>query len=536
MPRATKYISLEGVFASGVLGVFKVIRGFADIRRLAEISVPYEMQEGPEVGRVAGHQRQLDEQHAADIRDYLEKSDSRFFPEIILSVRTAIEEVSNPSGDVIGVTSEGDDGVFISRRFSGKNHRAQNVHVLRRRLDEIKRSRLIRRIDGNHRLALADELIDDPNLPGKYLAPFCLVLLGTPDEAADDYAESLIFHTINSTALQLESEHGLKLLLGQDAAYSMTADNEFAYSPELHLTRLLRDRIQLLPRAAKARFGVRHLSCLWETARNLIKMDTSIAVDRTALTTFADELFGGLHDILTRLAPNQPSLCQTHAFLELATLVWRKTPDGDHAVKVNAAVEQLDRIGTWLGREGITNLLNPLSPAKQLLETFHAVQNRIPKRIFLARWYPDQEREGEAFNRARLRLEQIQQMLDFIERETGIKLELIDLGTKTGGTFGIHKEMYEAIASSDIIMLDLTGHRPNVYVEAGYALKHHENNRLILVFEPENDTDKVPFDLNTFRYEEIAQAAEIPGQVRKHIEAILREAGAALPETRRPIT
>jgi hypothetical protein len=247
MPRATKYISLEGTFASGVLGVFKVIRGFADIRRLAEISIPYAMQEGPDVGRVAGHQRQLDGQHAKDIRDYLENSDSRFFPEVILSVRTVIEEISNPSGDVLGVSSEGDDGVFISRRFSGKNHRTQNVHVLRRRLDEIKRTKLIRRIDGNHRLALADELIDDPNLPGKYLAPFCLVLLGAPDDAADDFAESLIFHTINSTAMQLESEHGLKLLLGQDAEYSMTPDNEFAYSPELHLTRLLRDHIQRLP-------------------------------------------------------------------------------------------------------------------------------------------------------------------------------------------------------------------------------------------------------------------------------------------------
>jgi len=534
MPRATKYISLEGTFASGVLGVFKVIRGFADIRRLAEISIPYAMQEGPDVGRVAGHQRQLDGQHAKDIKDYLENSDSRFFPEVILSVRTAIEDVSNPGGDVIGVTSEGNDGVFISRRFSGKNHRTQNVHVLRRRLDEIKRTKLIRRIDGNHRLALADELIDDPNLPGKYLAPFCLVLLGAPDEAADDFAESLIFHTINSTAMQLESEHGLKLLLGQDAEYSMTPDNEFAYSPELHLTRLLRDHIQRLPRAAKDRFGVCHLSCLWEAARNLVKMDAGIVVDRPALTAFADELFDGLNDILTRLTVSHPSLCETHSFLELATLVWRGTTTGDHNVRVNAAVEQLDRIGHWLGREGITNLLNPLSPAKQLLETFHAVQNRIPKHIFLARWYPDPVREGEAFNKARLRLEQIQQMLRSIEEDTGLILELEDLGTREGGTFGIHQEMYEAIASSDIIMLDLTGHRPNVYVEAGFALKHHEKNRLILLFEPRNDTDEVPFDLNTFRYEEISQAAEIPGKVRKHIEAILQDAGAVLPEARRP--
>lgn len=53
------------------------------------------------------------------------------------------------------------------------------------------------------------------------------------------------------------------------------------------------------------------------------------------------------------------------------------------------------------------------------------------------------------------------------------------MGTEEGGAFPIHSRMYEAIASSDIIICDLSGQRPNVYVEAGYALKHHEANRLI---------------------------------------------------------
>ncbi len=90
--------------------------------------------------------------------------------------------------------------------------------------------------------------------------------------------------------------------------------------------------------------------------------------------------------------------------------------------------------------------------------------------------------------------------------------------------------MYDAIVSSDIIICDLTGHRPNVYVETGYALKHHEKNRLIFLFEPQSNDDRVPFDLNTFKYVPITQAADIPVMVKPEIESILRSAGATLGE------
>jgi len=53
-------------------------------------------------------------------------------------------------------------------------------------------------------------------------------------------------------------------------------------------------------------------------------------------------------------------------------------------------------------------------------------------------------------------------------------------------------------------------------------------NRLIFLFEPRNRNDKVPFDLSTFKYVPISQAAEIPNKVKAEIIAILRDTGAPI--------
>lgn len=535
MSRSRQYIEFEGMFSESVLGIFRIIRGFADLRDLAAVSVPYKMEAGEQPDQVMGHQRKESEKHAEDIKKYLEQSENRFLPEIILSVRVPVKLIAargelDPDDlgigeTVYGVKSLAYSIVGISRRYSSKTMRMQRIRIRRGDLKQLRLDKVIRRIDGNHRLHLAKQLTDDPNTPSKYLAPFCMVLLGPPDNDADDFAESLIFHTINSTALPLESEHSLRLLLGQDPAHAMTADNEFAYSPELHLTRLLTDRLHGLPAPARKRFGERPLTALWDSACNLIAMDAAIAHDRQTLTDFADSLFDGLSDIVTRLTVNHPSMCQTYGFIELAARVWRESNGDNHEEKVRWTVDYLDRIGHWLGSQGITNLLNPLSPTEQLLETFKAAQSRIPKRVFLARWYPEQDARDGAHNKATLRLQQLQQTLRTIKERHDIMLELIDMGTEEGGTFPIHSKMYEAIVSSDIIICDLTGHRPNVYVEAGYALKQHEKNRLIFLFEPANNEDKVPFDLNTFKYVQVTQAAEIPNKLQPEIESILRDSG-----------
>ena len=540
MLRGKQFIEFEGIFAEGVLGIFRIIRGYADLRDLALISVPYRMEPGPEGAGVVGHQRPESEKHAKDIKNYLEQSENRFLPEVILSVRSPVHLIT-ANGEVepdqlglgetvFGAKSLPESTIQISRRHSNKTSRIQRVRIAKSNLEAIRAEKLVRRIDGNHRLHLAEQLAEDPNVPTKYLAPFCMVLLDDGANDADDYAESLIFHTINNTALPLESEHGLQLLLGQNPAHAMLPDNEFAYSPELHLTRLLCDHLSGLPAPTRLKFGDRPLSALWESARNLIAMDPAIARDRQTLTDFAEELFAGLSEIAIRLTNNHPSLCRTYGFFELAARVWKEAKGESHEEKVAASVALLDRMGGWLGTEGITNLLSRLSPAEQLLETFKAAQKRIPKRVFLARWYAPADAPNDAHNKANLRLAQLKQTLANIQANHGLALELVDMGTEEGGTFPIHEKMYEAIASSDIIICDLTGQRPNVFVEAGYALRHHEQDKLIFLFEPRDQDDKVPFDLSTFKYVQITQAADIPDKIGNEVTAILRYSGGLIED------
>ena len=109
MPRASQTIELEGYFAEGVLGIFKIIRGFADLRDLAAVSEPYELSDSVEPGRVFGHQRRLNKKHALDIKKYLEQSNNRLIPEIILSVRGTF---NNPRRDL--------DPSILCKAFKGE--------------------------------------------------------------------------------------------------------------------------------------------------------------------------------------------------------------------------------------------------------------------------------------------------------------------------------------------------------------------------------------------------------------------------------
>lgn len=523
-PRKLKrYIIIEGQFATEVLGTFSIIRGFASLQDLAKISVAYELQSNPtQPGQVLGHQRIIDEQHAREIKNYFENGDRRFIPEIILSLRVdwKWEQDTRPAQ---GVGYYGADGIRLERKYSSKNITIHELKVDLTKLAQIQTDKKILRIDGNHRLHFADQLKLDAANTSKYLVPFCLILLRPSDASAADYTESLVFHSINSTAMPLDSEHALKLILGQDPKESMRAEQEFAYNPSLHFTRLLRNGFEQLPQPARERLGNRPLTCLAAAARETLHAYPNFKVDLETARKSAKELVAALADISTHLSVSHPDFSKCQYFIELAVHAWIRCTGAKHEERLPRTVAYLNQLADWLGLDGLKQLDSNSPLGRQLLNIYDKVRGRVPKKVFLARWYPP-DSEGAPLQRAMLRLQQIKRTLTDIEASKGVRLELVDFGTRTEPAIPIHPEMYAAVQSADIILIDLTGHRPNVCIEAGYALRQHDKRRLIFIFEPKDKNDRVPFDLSTFRYEPIAQAAEIPGKLKPVIEKILDDA------------
>ena len=156
MASRSSQIVFEGLFEKDVLGIFKIIRGFASLKDLAEISTPYLMDSSPISGQVIGHQREIDTQHAQRIKNYLEGSDNRFLPEIILSVRLDFQDETDGVNQ-IGILSRSVDGITIGRQGKGKGNRLHRITIDESAISQITEQRLVRRIDGNHRLSIAKD-------------------------------------------------------------------------------------------------------------------------------------------------------------------------------------------------------------------------------------------------------------------------------------------------------------------------------------------------------------------------------------------
>jgi len=195
MSRGRQRIEFEGLLQQNVLGTFSVIRGFADLRDLAAVSVaiPYE---GSGLGDSKGYQRALDEAHVEGLKRFLQRGRYRFFPEIILSLRSKGED---------------DPIVPFRKRRVSENDAAYVIRVNLRALPGTIHSP-IRRIDGNHRLEAARRLAEEQTRSATFknfaTAPFCFVILNSDRPEDDDLAEAMLFNLINNklvTALQQTS-------------------------------------------------------------------------------------------------------------------------------------------------------------------------------------------------------------------------------------------------------------------------------------------------------------------------------------------
>jgi hypothetical protein len=283
----------------------------------------------------------------------------------------------------------------------------------------------------------------------------------------------------------------------------------------------MKEKIDAMPQVHRSRLGNTPATVLYSAACAMVAQNNSLAQNRQTIATFADDVSGAITDILARLNSSHPELCKADYFIELASLAWGETDQTTtHDARIDQAVKKLEAMGRWLGRDGMHKIQSKRSIAQQLFEIYRSLELRIPKKVFLARWYPN-DTDGTEKRRAELRLAEIRRVVS----ELG--LELIDMGTEVGGTYQIPPAMYAAIDSTDIMLADLTGARPNVMIEVGFALRGHSSGRMLLYYETTGGTE-VPFDIAGFQHIAIDQAAEIHTKLKPYLEAIILQAKVAV--------
>src|SRR5258708_3733525 len=326
MSPARRKIQFQGLLKRNVLGTFTVIRGFADLRDLAEVSIamPYEGS-GLDEGR--GYQRSIDEDHVEDIKRFLKQGRYRFFPEIILSLRSKSEGETVP---VVSLRKKGRskiDGTYVATIDVKSLHETSD--------------KPIRRIDGNHRLEAAVRFAKEQPKSATFkdftTAPFCFVILDSNRPQDDDLAEAMLFNFINSKALPLVSEHSLSVLMSDDG----TAAERFGEDRQVFLTRLIRDSVLGWPEGFYDTMGKSPLSRLYSTARVLLRPGavSAAALDSTQAETKG--LFDPVSDLATRLRDAHESFVLSEAFLPIACEIYVRHSRVDAAQGANTRQARL---------------------------------------------------------------------------------------------------------------------------------------------------------------------------------------------------
>ena len=513
MSRGRQKVSFEGLLQENVLGTFKIIRGFADLRDLAEVFVamPYQ---GGRTGEGTGYQRQLDVQHVEDIKRFLSKGRYRFCPEIVLSLR------SSGAADPI---------VTYTKKRTSVADKAYKISVDLRQMWKDGGNRIYR-IDGNHRLEAAVQLVEEnrsfADIKSHREAPFCFIVLDSGSEN-DELAEAMLFNLINSKALRIASEHSLSVLMRDDGG----ASERFVEDPQVYLTRWIRDKVKDWPQSFYSAMGDTPLSRLHSAAGVLLRPGGISKTTQQDLETEAKRLFDPLYDLTVRLCDCHDEFVHSYAFLPIAAEVYARHTRVEPAKGANTETERLRRAERWLrdfalwfDAIGGANMPFPTDPSI-LWTIFKRDFDKRAGKVFIAMSFSN-EQDLQDVAKA------IDEALDhFNEDHPNSPLTPRRADKQKGASYEIPAWIFSAIEESRLVIADLTDERPNVYCEVGYAKSR--GIPFILTFRKRSPSDRPPweresspgnkvhFDLMPYRYIAYESAFELRDKLKLELEAFV---------------
>ena len=471
---------------SGILefsmGNFLCLRGYADYKTLSGIS-----EENKDV------QRELIEKHKGEMATFLNSGEYRFFPEIVLSVSLLTDnnhtEVSEFLNAVMGKKEWnkklGEINISIFNHDAGDRNRVAHITF-----DETKIK--LNRIDGNHRLSAASEVVGD------FKVPFCLILCQNPDD--ENRYSRAIFHNINAKQIPLDLEENLKVILGSSEVFSndkLKTDPSFGWKYYLARKTIYTIDFSYFPSINSYISGSKH-SFFVDLYGFLIK-NKSVEENDSAIATVKSQLV----EVEQALVESEITATTTNIAVIGALAYYKLTNNSKYRGFLS-----------WIKKNNIGNVEK--LHIEDVINLYDEIYEHVPKKVFLARWYPAET--DPAYAKSVHRINAIKKVTE------ELKLELTDLGARDTGTFDIRKVMYQDIKDCDIFVADLTGARHNVMIEVGYALKHIDTGRMVFYFQETDTVKNVPFDVNHFSYDKIVDSAEIETKTKARILTILEQA------------
>lgn len=431
-------IKLSGILEYS-MGNFLCLRGFASLKLLSAVSKP-----NPQV------QRDLRADHKGEMAAFLNAGEYRFFPEIILSTnltdgKSAFDVLDHFHSEVqAGKTWNKKIGEFsfsisqnttknILNQYSPLPH-VDRVNIAHIRFDESKVE--ITRIDGNHRLSAANDVIAD------FEIPFCLLLFRNPKEN-DQYSRAL-FHIINAKQIPLKLEENLKVILESEETYSDDNLKKEPFGWPYYLARKVW-KMDVLSRYPFISTLLKGWECtyLWEIFQALLKNGT-LKEDDSSVDSFTvqlPEIEAALQEAQLHSIPqNMPvvgalsfyKLTDTHKYTQF--IPW---------IKKNCIAEAP---GIHLG---------------DLISIYDKVYENTPKNVFMSMWFSHKTMDT---------YQTMRDVQEILKRENGINFRIIKVDEhKDGYSDEIYRRIVDGIEASSLVVADLSYGNRNVHHEIGYA-------------------------------------------------------------------
>lgn len=486
--RGSRFMLLNGI-ENKVLN-YTVIRGFAPIVTLAEIS------------NAEKYQRDIIPEHALAIKNYLDRGQERFFPEIILSLNTS------------KLPSEYKDFIQVIKKktlASYKKHYDSDTSLVELKIkfdkkglipNEVKQA--ITRVDGNHRLHHAKDY--ENKLPAEYMVSFCIIDLSIDTNLGN---EEIIFHLINNKAEPLLDEENFRVLVNNRTAFSDRKLKED--DPPLLLTRYIGENELPTIRPLYKNFGQKKLTRIYEISKIILEskyIDIGDYPDENVLKDDFLEMLGKVNSFYDSLSPKD-KIQKLQYIIPLIVHVYLKICKKDE----NKTKLWLNRFIDWLKINDLFELKNV--QYDEIWGIFHKLYESKSNKVFISMEYTDDTKDV---------FDSIKQVIDKVNRELGLSLKPIRIDKyRKGVTYSIPKEILKQIQEGGLLIGDLTNQNANVYHEIGYmmGLCHQRGieEQVILILKDNGEGEpNVKFNLAHKRQIRFKTYTELKKELYKELE------------------